>query len=156
MCHNSLEQVSVLAYPSSSWLGQEVMGRQNCTIPVNKPTPVQIDVLLGLPWTAADRLDMNLQVNAVGHGGLLPTLVFGMSRTTSCAVCGRPCIGRFMGHEWSMEMPPCPVEGKWTGELPLEILSQLPSGFDVSWHTSIRRGNEDETTALEYDAHVKG
>merc|ERR1719356_2089518 len=68
-----------------------------------------------------------------------------------CAACGQPCGGRFMGRDWTMDMPACPVPaGTWSFSLPLlpaEIVEELPPvpKFQMDAKVKIQRSADDIT-----------
>jgi len=124
----------------------EYLGKRFCDVPVSQASNAHVDVVVGKPLSLykTDKLEMvqNVNVNFVQK-----------SEKTVCAVCGQACSGMFMGHQWSMEMPPCPLLGTWTVHFPLDQFGKVPMGFNTNLHTIVRQS--DGSIALEYHTHIR-
>uniref|UniRef100_A0A7S4QCR8 Uncharacterized protein n=1 Tax=Alexandrium monilatum TaxID=311494 RepID=A0A7S4QCR8_9DINO len=77
------------------------------------------------------------------------------STTIRCAVCGVPCKGSFMGREFSMQMPSCPIpDGTWVLTLPVPEVSQTAyvPNFEMQLRGTVVR--ETGGVVADFQVHV--
>uniref|UniRef100_A0A7S2HEM7 Uncharacterized protein n=1 Tax=Alexandrium andersonii TaxID=327968 RepID=A0A7S2HEM7_9DINO len=115
--------------------------KRMCLVPLEPASNASIEVTFMRPVYGNTNLEMVLNVNSLAT-----------SEKISCPVCGQTCKGKLLGHDWSMDMPPCPILKSWSVKIPMDLMSKVPTSFAASWDTRIRR--EDRIIALEYQTEL--
>lgn len=139
----SQEKGATASFEASSGCGPMMGGKRRCTVPTTNGT-ASIDVVPARPLFSESTFEIVVNINALNVKG---------GQKVTCPVCGSICSGNFLNTNWQMQMPPCPIFGKWSLSLPLDKLTEVPMGFTAFWDTRIR--NQDRSIALEYHTEMK-
>lgn len=134
-----------LDYPHGCETTQEMT--TSCKLKLsNQKGHQKINLVHAMPFTANETISFRFSINSY---------FVHQTVKAKCAACGKACGGKFMGRNWTVDMPECPVPaGTWSLSLPFlseDVMEELPPipKFSLDAHIGIHRPGGRTAVAFE-------